>query len=138
MNPKRAGLLILAALHLAVDFFPASAENMGAVPGQLPHAMHIAAKGRTTAPVTRLGGNRGVTMETVAGDGVVSPMDFGAAGNGTADDYPALLRATDHAFANGLPIDGGDRVYGTSENRFLITGRTRPHIRRLRLKQIAP
>jgi hypothetical protein len=138
MNTKRAGLLILAALHLAVNLPLASAENTGAVPGQLPHPMHLFAKGWMTALITILSGYRGITNEIVAGDGVVSPMDFGAVGNGTADDYPALVRATDYAFANGLPIDGGDRVYGTSENRFIITGRTRPHIQRLRLKQIAP
>ena len=71
-------------------------------------------------------------------DRVISPMDFGAVGDGMADDYGALLRATEYAFANGLPINGGERVYGTAENNFVIRGRTRPYIQRLRLKQIAP
>ncbi|MGV3774040.1 MAG: hypothetical protein ACO1QB_14155 [Verrucomicrobiales bacterium] len=124
MNPKRAGLLILFALHLAVIFSSLSVDSF--------------AKGLTTSLATSVSGYPGATNEIVVRNGVVSPMDFGAVGNGTADDYPALLRATDYAFANGLPIDGGDRVYGTCESRFIITDRTRPHIQRLRLKQLDP
>jgi hypothetical protein len=67
----------------------------------------------------------------------VSPKDFGAIGNGSANDLAAVLKAVAHALANGLPVDGGDLLYGIA-GTVTISNRVRPHISSLRLKQLAP
>lgn len=46
---------------------------------------------------------------------IVSPIDFGAVGNGVADDKAALLAA----FATGKVVDGGNRTYA-------VTGTVQP------------
>ena len=67
----------------------------------------------------------------------VSPMDFGAVGDGKTNDRDTVQAAFDHALANGLPIDGGDRLFGVSGTTS-ISGRTRPYVARLRLRQLSP
>lgn len=61
----------------------------------------------------------------------VSPMDYGAKGDGTTNDKNAVLSA----LQSGFIIDGGDRTYA-------VAGTLQPSsfsgIRRLRLKQLTP
>lgn len=67
----------------------------------------------------------------------VNPLSFGAVGNGEAND----LRALDAAFARsartGLPVDGGDRVFGV-RGPIRIVSVLRPWIRSLHLRQLEP
>ncbi|MBA3577307.1 MAG: hypothetical protein H0W39_06835 [Sphingomonas sp.] len=64
-------------------------------------------------------------------------MHFGAVGDGTTNDRAAVLAAMAAAFDNGLPLDGSDALYGVSDD-IVATGKTRPYVRQLRLKNIAP
>jgi hypothetical protein len=64
-------------------------------------------------------------------------MDYGAVGDGLADDWVAVAAACNYAFDNGLPVDGGNNLYGCGE-AIVVTGKTAPWIRRLRLKQMNP
>jgi hypothetical protein len=41
----------------------------------------------------------------------VDPRSFGALGDGTGDDRDEVIAAFTYAWANGLPIDGGDAVF---------------------------
>lgn len=67
----------------------------------------------------------------------VSPKEFGAVGNGTANDLSAVLKAITHAFDNGHPVDGGELLYGVA-GKVSVSKRLRPFIARLRLKQLSP
>jgi hypothetical protein len=67
----------------------------------------------------------------------VSPKDFGAIGDGRANDIEAVNAAIAHALSHGLPIDGGSSDYGVSGN-IEVRRRTRPSITQLRLKQLRP
>ena len=69
--------------------------------------------------------------------GGVSPAQFGAAGDGRRDDLAAVQKAIDHALDKGLPVDGGDLLYGVA-GEIRIANRLRPFISRLRLKQLSP
>lgn len=72
-----------------------------------------------------------------ATNGSVSPKDFGAAGDGSKNDLPAVQKALAYAFDKGLPVDGGDLLYGVA-GEVNIVHRARPHIARLLLKQLSP
>jgi hypothetical protein len=67
----------------------------------------------------------------------VDPLSLGAIGNGVADDLRALDAAFTQAAEKGLPVDGGDRVFGV-RGRVHITAAQRPWIMSLRLRQLAP
>lgn len=67
----------------------------------------------------------------------VSPLDFGAAGDGRTNDLKAVTAAISHALDNGYPLDGGEVEYGVAGD-ISIAGRREPHIASLRLKQLAP
>lgn len=64
-------------------------------------------------------------------------MDFGAVGDGKANDREAVLAACNYAFGKGLPLDGGDRLFAVSGTT-RISGMTRPRVARLRLRQLSP
>ncbi len=66
-----------------------------------------------------------------------SPMNYGATGDGVANDRAAVIAAIDAAIAAGGYVDGGDRLYGSNDD-IQYTGVKRPWIKRLRLKNIAP
>jgi hypothetical protein len=66
-----------------------------------------------------------------------SPMDYGATGDGVANDRAAVMAAIDAAIAAGGYVDGGDKLYGSNQN-IQYTGATRLWIKRLRLKNITP
>ncbi len=67
----------------------------------------------------------------------VDPLAHGARGDGRPDDLEAINRALAIAASQGLPLDGGNRVYAVSGN-LSLTRATRPWIRSLRLKQLDP
>jgi len=67
----------------------------------------------------------------------VDLLSLGAVGNGVADDLEALNAAFAQAVRTGLPIDGGDRVFGV-RGRIHIAAAQRPWIKSLRLRQLAP
>lgn len=77
------------------------------------------------------------TLQTKAREMGVSPRDFGATGDGVADDTTAVTAALTYAFANSLAVDGGNGQYAVNGN-LSFTGAVRPFIRRLRLKQTNP
>jgi hypothetical protein len=66
-----------------------------------------------------------------------SPMSYGATGDGIANDRTAVMAAIDAAIAAGGHVDGGDNLYG-ADGDIQYARVTRPWIRRLRLKNIAP
>lgn len=68
---------------------------------------------------------------------LVSPKDFGAVGDGVTNDKAAVEACFAYAFDNGYGIEGGNSVYGISGN-MTVTGKTRPWIKSLRLKQLDP
>jgi hypothetical protein len=74
---------------------------------------------------------------TISAGLAFSPMDYGATGDGVANDRAAVRAAIDAAIAAGGYVDGGDKVYGSNET-LQYTGVKRPWIKRLRLKDIAP
>lgn len=67
----------------------------------------------------------------------ISPLAFGARGDGKTDDTRAVHEALDHAIGNRLPLDGGSAVFGISAN-IVMRRRSDPWIRSLRLRQLAP
>ncbi|QIK78081.1 hypothetical protein G7077_03285 [Sphingomonas piscis] len=75
------------------------------------------------------------TPFTPFGGAGVSPMSYGAKGDGKSDDRAALLAAVSYAFDRGLPLDGGDKLYGVSDD-LVIASKSRPWIVRLRLRNI--
>lgn len=66
-----------------------------------------------------------------------SPMNYGATGDGVANDRAAVMAAIAAAIAAGGYVDGGEELYGSNDD-IQYTGVTRPWIKRLRLKNIAP
>jgi hypothetical protein len=78
-----------------------------------------------------------ISRATGSAGSPVSPMDFGAVGDGKTNDRQAVQAACDHAFDNGLPLDGGDRLFAVSGTTS-ISGKTRPYVARLRLRQLNP
>jgi hypothetical protein len=66
----------------------------------------------------------------------VSPMDFGAAGDGITNDLAAVQAALNYACAHGKGVDGGALVYAVSGN-LTVSAQTRPWVRALRLKQLS-
>jgi hypothetical protein len=69
--------------------------------------------------------------------GAVDPRDMGAVGGGLVDDRLAVLAALRLAAQRGLPLDGGDVVFGIRGD-LRLTGLRHPWIRSLRLKQLSP
>jgi hypothetical protein len=67
----------------------------------------------------------------------VSPMQFGAAGDGTTNDRTAVLAALAAAFDSGLPLNGGDKLYAVTGD-IQVNRRSRPYVQRLRLKSLIP
>lgn len=67
----------------------------------------------------------------------VSPKDYGAVGDGATNDLTAVSNALAYAFANGLPVDGGNSVYAISGS-LTVTSQITPWIKALRLKQLSP
>jgi hypothetical protein len=61
------------------------------------------------APITATGSTTARTLENRFTD-FVSPLDFGAVGNGTTNDLAAVKLALE----SGRPVDGGGRTYGIS------------------------
>ena len=66
----------------------------------------------------------------------ISPLKYGAAADAVTDDTAAVNAALTFAFANGLSVDGGDKLYAVS-GTILVHKANRPHIRKLRLIQLA-
>lgn len=101
----------------------------------------IGAGAIAASPVARLlafqPGRTDGALPLRSADNGVSPMSYGAKGDGVANDRAAVLAAMAYAFDNGLPLDGGDRLYGVDDD-IVITRKLRPLIHRLRLKNIAP
>jgi hypothetical protein len=64
-------------------------------------------------------------------------MDFGAVGNGKADDRVAVEAAVKHALVKGLAIDGGAAEYGIA-GQIVVSHQVRPHVEKLRLRQLRP
>ncbi len=60
---------------------------------------------------------------------------YGAVGDGTANDKPALLLAITAGIAAGLPVHGCGRTYGVSGNLELVANAWLDHVD---LKQLAP
>lgn len=79
----------------------------------------------------------GLLARTWSSDGAADPRDFGAHGNGAADDTAAVMAALENAFDGGRPVDGGGAVFGISGD-LRIHGRVHPWIRSLRLRQLNP
>lgn len=67
----------------------------------------------------------------------VSPMSYGAAGDGTTDDLTAVFNAATYAFDNGLPLDGGGYEYAVAGD-IIVSNKMRPYVKRLNLKQLDP
>lgn len=67
----------------------------------------------------------------------VDPESFGAIGDGQTDDLPALMAAFAEAGRSGQPVDGGDRIFGL-RGSLHIKAASRPQLRSLRLRQLAP
>lgn len=67
----------------------------------------------------------------------VSPLSFGAVGNGAANDLEVLQAAFTHATRTGLPVDGGDAVFGV-RGRIHVSAAQNPWIKSLRLRQLEP
>jgi hypothetical protein len=79
----------------------------------------------------------GLLARTWTGAGAVDPRDFGAQGNGSANDAQAVTAALQQAFESGRPVDGGGAVFGISGN-LRFQRQERPWIRSLRLRQLNP
>lgn len=60
--------------------------------------------------VTATGGSSARSLAARFGD-VLSPLDFGAAGDGAADDYAAMVATFAAALTLGREVDGGGRTY---------------------------
>jgi len=82
------------------------------------------------APISRL---KGAALPGSS----VSPMQFGAAGDGVTDDRTPVLAAIAAAFDGGMPLDGGNKLYAVSGD-IKVNRRARPCIQRLRLKSLTP
>jgi hypothetical protein len=67
----------------------------------------------------------------------VDPLSLGALGNGAANDLEALKAAFAQAARTGLPVDGGDAVFGI-RGRIHVAAAQRPWIKSLRLRQLEP
>lgn len=98
----------------------------------------LAASGGS-AMVGYISGGTGATLRTGQSKlrDLVSPLDFGAVGDGVTNDAAALSACFTYAFANGKGVDGGDAIFAVSGN-LQTTGATRPWIKSLRLKQLSP
>jgi hypothetical protein len=70
-------------------------------------------------------------------EAAIDPRDFGAFGNGSADDTSAVQAAMARAFDARLPVDGGDLIFGIRGD-LQVERRTNPWIRSLRLRQLHP
>lgn len=70
-------------------------------------------------------------------NGGINPQWFGAIGDGTTNDNNTVAAALSYAFANALPVDGGDKIYAISTS-LTFASKTKPWIRNLRLKQLIP
>lgn len=79
----------------------------------------------------------GLIARSFTRSGAIDPKDFGAVGGGLANDTAAVLTAMRLAFERGLPLDGGDSVFGVSGD-VRLSGQKSPWIRSLRLKQLSP
>jgi hypothetical protein len=82
----------------------------------------------------------GVALQTRApvalSETSINPLSLGAAGNGTTDDLRALNAAIARAAQTGLPIDGGDAVFGI-RGSLRVRGLATPWIRSLSVRQLA-
>lgn len=97
----------------------------------LAASLPIATQGATAAPARRK-----TSLARYPYEGV-SPSNFGAVGDGAADDLKAVIAAIGFAFDKGYPVNGGDLEYAVAGD-ISVSKRLRPHIIALRLKQIAP
>lgn len=82
-------------------------------------------------------GFSGRSAQTKFRELALSPKDYGAVGDGIANDIAAVSACLTDAFASGLPVEGGESVYGVSGN-LTFNAITRPWIKGLRLKQLSP
>lgn len=69
--------------------------------------------------------------------GAVDPKWFGLKDDGTVNPSATLAAALNWAFDNGLSVDGGTNEYLIDGNT-IITGKTRPSIQQLRIRQSNP
>lgn len=102
--------------------------------------MFLGAAGATVAAIPSGWMNGAIYAAAMEGPGSkdsASPMDFGAVGDGATDDRRAVMAAFGYALDKRIPIDGGERTYGV-RGTATISNQARPHIRQLRLKQLAP
>jgi hypothetical protein len=67
----------------------------------------------------------------------LNPRDFGAVGNGLANDTTAVVAALRSAFRSRRPLDGGNAVFAVSGD-IRLAGYTAPWIYSLRLRQLNP
>jgi hypothetical protein len=79
----------------------------------------------------------GLVARSWSTDGSVDPRDFGAIGNGFANDTAAVMACLRTAFDSGRPVDGGEAVFAVSGNLH-VERRAHPWIRSLRLRQLSP
>ena len=79
----------------------------------------------------------GLVSRSSTSSAAVDPKQFGAVGDGAADDAGAVLAAMRLAFERGLPLDGGNTLFGIrGDLRFARL--QHPWIRSLRLRQLSP
>jgi hypothetical protein len=70
-------------------------------------------------------------------DRAVDPRAFGASGDGVTDDTTALKSAIAYAVEHDLPVEGGSSQFAVRGN-IVVEARSKPWIKSLRLKQLAP
>ena len=79
----------------------------------------------------------GLVARSSTSSASVDPRQFGAVGDGVANDAAAVLAAMRLAVERGLPLDGGDTLFGISGD-LRIANQQHPWIRSLRLRQLSP
>ena len=102
--------------------------------GEMLRRRDLLACGFSVAGFVALGGTSACRANART---AVSPLDYGATGNGVANDLVAVRNAANHAFANNLVLEGGTHTYGIHGD-LTFSNKVNPKVRNLRLTQIDP